>query len=129
MPTEGEATPAGDATSTSSSAAQFALEGRANATELLKDAADAQTALKQGGTFRLITNGAEMSFNLGQLQALTPPKRAAGEWNDAMSTLEDAVTHYTKAIEGDSVSKIAKAIDEIKVAARTARRIAEQTAP
>lgn len=129
-PTDSESeSPEADPSTSAMSPALFALDGEANASELLKDASDAQTALEQGGTFRLVSNGAEMSFNLAQLQALTPPEGVANKWNAAMSDLQEALDDYTQAIDGDSVSKIAAAIDTIETAARTARKIAQQTAP
>ena len=111
------------------SAAAFAVSARGDIKELRKDAGDAQVALDDGGTLRLITNGGEMSFNLGQLQALEAPKSVATEWNRELKKLDKAVTAYTEAVSGDSVSKIQKSIDAVERSCDTLLDIAEAAAP
>lgn len=110
------------------SRAQFAVSARGDAKELLKDATDAEVALEDGGMFRLIGNGLEMSFNLGQLQALDPPKSVAREWNRELNKIDAAIDEYTDAIGGDSETKIQSSIDTIKKACRRLIVIAENVA-
>ncbi len=131
--TELEATPEeteeADDQSVGMSAAAFAVSARGDIKELRKDAGDAQVALDDGGTLRLITNGGEMSFNLGQLQALEAPQSVATEWNRELKKLDKAVTAYTEAVSGDSVSKIQKSIDAVERSCDTLLDIAEAAAP
>jgi len=119
-----------EATSASTmSPADFALSARGDLRDLLKDAGDAQEALDEGGTFRLISNGGGMTFNVGQLQALEPPKPVASEWNRGLAVLDQAVQDYVDAVGGDSVSKIQRTINEIERSAEALKEVAESAAP
>ena len=111
------------------SAAAFSVSARGDIKELLKDAGDAQVALDDGGTLRLITNGGEMSFNVGQLQALEAPQSVETEWNRELKKLEKAVTGYTEAVSGDSVSKTQENIDAVERSSNTLLDIAKAAAP
>jgi hypothetical protein len=127
-PSEAESSPEPTAASTLS-AAEFALSARGDLRDLLKDAGDAQDALDEGGTLRLVTNGGAMMFNVGQLQALEPPTQVAKDWTRGLDELDQDVQDYVDAVGGDSVSKIQKAINQIERSAVALQDIAESSAP
>ena len=70
-----------------------------------------------------------MSFNVGQLQALEAPQSVETEWNRELKKLEKAVTGYTEAVSGDSVSKIQENIDAVERSSNTLLDIAKAAAP
>jgi hypothetical protein len=72
--------------------------------DLKKDVVDAQRALEKGGSWRLLGNAAELAFNIGQLQALTPPTKYAKTWNKQLTTLDGLSTQFMDSISSGSVS-------------------------
>ena len=72
--------------------------------DLKKDVTDAQRALEKGGSWRLLGNAAEIAFNVGQLQALTPPTKYAKTWNKQLTTLDGLSTQFMDSISSSSVS-------------------------
>lgn len=109
--------------------AAFAVSARGDLREMLKDVDDARVALDDGGTFRLLGNAAELAFNLGQLQAIDPPAAVADAWTRALTDLDQAVTDFTDALTGDSVSAISKALSTVEATAERLIAIAESAAP
>lgn len=72
--------------------------------DLKKDVTDAQSALEKGGKWRLLGNAAEIAFNVGQLQALTPPTKYAQNWNKQLTTLDGLSSQFMDSISSGSVS-------------------------
>ena len=72
--------------------------------DLKKDVSDAQRAVEKGGSWRLLGNAAELAFNIGQLQALTPPTKYAKTWNKQLTTRDGLSTQFMDSISSGSVS-------------------------
>ena len=106
----------------------FATSARGNLRDLYKDLSDTRNAVNEGSVLRLIGNSIELSFNLGQLGALTPPAQIADDWNREFRTLERAVDAVTAAISNSaSVSQMKKRIsaaqNQAKVTLGVVRRL------
>jgi len=70
-----------------------------------------------------------VSFNLGQLRALEALASVAKSWNRKMKRLDVAVTGYTEAGAGGSVSRISGSIDGVLRSCNRLLDIAEQAVP
>lgn len=80
----------------------FATSARGDLKDLNKDLNDLLDAIAKGSTFRLIMNGAELKFNIGQLEALDPPSSVASAWKQQFGVLEKSITAVLNAISNDS---------------------------
>jgi len=67
-----------------------------------KDLADLERALNEGGLFRTVGNVLELSFNLGQLQSLTPPTEIADDWNAGMERLESLIDEVSSDVQEEA---------------------------
>jgi|GEM_PF-2526659 len=65
-----------------------------------KDLDDFETTVDQGGYWRLLSNTAELRFNLEQLRLTKAPAFLAAEWDDALDDLDDALQDLAEAIQG-----------------------------
>ena len=96
----------------------FATSAKGDLKDLDKDLGDLLDALAKGSTFRLITNSAELSFNIGQLESLEPPTSVAAAWKQQFGALQKSIKAVQSAISNDSSvssmkSKIAAAKRQI----------------
>ncbi len=80
----------------------FVTSAKGDLKDLNKDLNDLLDAIAKGSTFRLITNSAELSFNIGQLESLDPPASVATSWKQQFGALQKAITAVQKAISDDS---------------------------
>lgn len=96
----------------------FSTSAKGDLKDLDKDLGDLLDAIAKGSTFRLITNSAELSFNIGQLESLDPPASVASAWKQQFGSLQKAIKAVQAAISNDSSvssmkSKIAAAKRQI----------------
>ena len=63
-----------------------------------KDLDDVETTIDDGGYWRLLSNTAELRFNLEQLRAASAPTFLAGEWDDALDQLDDSLQDLAASI-------------------------------
>lgn len=84
------------------SAVMFATSAKGDLKDLNKDLNDLLDAIAKGSTFRLITNSAELSFNIAQLASLNPPTSVATSWKQQFGALQKSITAVQKAISDDS---------------------------
>ena len=87
--------------------------------DLKKDVSDAQRALEKGGSWRLLGNAAEIAFNVGQLQALTPPTKYAKTWNKHLTTLDGLSTQFMDSISSSSVTTTRSVLKKMLAQAKT----------
>ena len=80
----------------------FASSASANLDDLSKDFNDIIVTLDEEGFWRLLSNSIEVSFNIGQLQALTPPAEVAADWATQFGALEAASEVLTDSIAEDA---------------------------
>jgi hypothetical protein len=91
-------------TPTPDSPTYFRTSALGNLTDMKKDISDAQTALEKGGSWKLLGNAAEMAFNVGQLQALTPPKQYSKTWSKQVLQLDGLTDKFLDSISNGTVS-------------------------
>ena len=88
------ASPSASATPSSStpdSPSYFKSSSLGNLEEMAKDVNDARIGISRDSLTKYYWNIGEVSFNLGQLQSLTPQAPYADKWNAGMAALEKAI--------------------------------------
>ena len=83
----------------------FILGARGDIRDMDKDLDDMEVALGEGGIFRLLGNSLELSFNIGQLQSLTPPQEIAAQWNKSLETLSSRADDLSSMLSGDATTR------------------------
>jgi len=84
-------------------------------TDMRKDLNDLNRAIKDDSVFRILSNVAEISFNLGQLGAANPPLDIANEWNEEMMILDEDVTELSELVSGDgTTSQVQKQVKAVR---------------
>jgi len=102
--------------------AAFELRARGDIADLAKDLDDMAEAAAEGGFFRVLGNSVELSFNVGQLQSLTPPEQIANDWDKALTRLSNRVDAISDAIGEESDANL---IERIGSAAKALIRLSE----
>lgn len=92
---------AADDTSADEPSAGFIFLARGDMADLAKDLDDMAVAAAEGGYFRLLGNSLELSFNIGQLQSLTPPAEIAEDWTSGLAKVSKRVDAISDAISND----------------------------
>lgn len=88
------------------------------------DLDDVETTIDENGYWRLLSNTAELRFNLEQLRTATAPSFLAGEWDDALDALDDALQDLAATIQGTQKEQRA-ALDVVREASSEARGLVE----
>lgn len=120
-PTENETeTPvlSGDAT-------YFKNQVYSNADDYITDTEDMVTTLDEDGFWRLISNSAELSFNLGQLQSLTPPTNIADRWNEQLEKLATHTDNIVDAVAESKYDNLREYLSNAKESAKKLKSIAD----
>lgn len=79
----------------------FAILARGDMADLAKDLEDMAIAAAEGGIFRVLGNSVELSFNVAQLEALTPPETIADDWNSGLARLSAEVDAISEVLADD----------------------------
>lgn len=87
--------PAAPVEDSASNIAAFVSGGHGDIADMNKDLDDMVMRASNSQNIRLMGNALELSFNVGQLQSLTPPSAIAGSWAPQLAALEAAVTQVT----------------------------------
>ena len=87
----------------------FTASVQGNIDDFRKDLNDLRDAVTDNSALRIITNIAELSFNLGQIQSATPPAQIAAEWNVQLAELDSALTNLNTVVTTDGTSQDLKA--------------------
>ena len=99
--------------------AYFIASANGDLADLNKDLDDMVKRTKQNAKIRLLGNQLELSFNLGQLEALDPPSPIAQKWTSTLGSLGDEIdklsTICTDFVSGDTTqSKVLKGIATVR---------------
>lgn len=86
--------------------ALFTLSASGQVADMNKDLDDMVNRAVNEQLIRLSGNYLELSFNVGQLQSLTPPSAASAGWVGAMANLESSLDSMS-AVLGDYVAGVA----------------------
>ncbi|WP_285042848.1 DUF2510 domain-containing protein [Plantibacter sp. LMC-P-059a] len=103
--------------------AAFQAGASKHTADIDKDLDDMAVTLAEGGTWRLLSNSVEISFNLGQLQSLDVPASIAAEWAPALVGLETNLDALTTAVAGGDPATIQGAMDGVRASAAVLRDI------
>jgi hypothetical protein len=105
----------------------FSASAQRDLVDIRKDLDDLVSAIQDNSVFRLLSNVAEIDFNIGQLQSTDPPLGIADSWNEALNELESSVGTLSTLVSGDGTSKqIRGQIESVKVSIKELERIVEQ---
>lgn len=106
---------ASETTSEPDSPIIFRASTQGNIDDFRKDLNDLVVAIDDNSVLRISTNVAELSFNIGQLQAANPPVEIADEWNTRLTALEGALTNLDNVVlEDGSMSDLRAAVKVTK---------------
>ena len=89
-----------------------------------KDLDDVKTTIDEGGYWRLLSNTAELRFNLEQLRAASEPAFLSGEWDDALDDMDDALQDLADSISGTEKQQRA-ALELVRESSTAARGLVE----
>lgn len=106
--------------------AGFQTGANKHTADIDKDLDDMVVTLAEGGTWRLLSNTAEISFNLGQLETLDVPASIAAEWAPALTGLETSIDTMSTAVAGGDPATIQGAMDGVRASAAVLRDIASR---
>lgn len=100
-PEDAAPTETGSEPSAGDSPEGFAILARGDMADLAKDLEDMAIAAAEGGIFRVLGNSVELSFNVAQLEALTPPETIADDWNSGLARLSAEVDAISDVLADD----------------------------
>ena len=94
--------------------ATFRAQAHSHLDDMSKDLDDMVITLDQGGFWRLLSNSLELSFNLGQLQALDTPASVQPAYTDALVALEAGITALDDPVFAEDDPGVRAAIDNLR---------------
>jgi len=112
-----ESTPAADPVA-------FIAQSNSHLDDMLKDLGDIEVTVAEEGFWRLLSNYAELSFNLGQLQGLDVPASVANDWTASLTTLEDRIDDLSDAIATEDGPTILGSVDDLRAQVEATREVA-----
>ena len=77
---------------------EFRVSALGDVADMRKDFSDFEVVLGKGGLLRLMGNILEIEFNIGQLQALTPPDQYSVKFSEKLLALDAAVDGLSSAV-------------------------------
>jgi len=101
----------------------FEMRARGDIADLAKDLDDMAIAATEGGFFRILGNSVELSFNVGQLQSLTPPEEIAADWDKALTRVSNRVDAISEAISSEATTQ--QLLEKIGSTAKALVRLSE----
>ncbi len=105
----------------------FSASTQGNIDDIRKDIGDLEVAIKDDSVFRILSNVAEINFNIGQLGSANPPLTIAEAWNEALSELDSEVSALTDLVSEDGTTKqVQGQIKNVKSALNQLQTVIEQ---
>jgi len=83
---------------------EFQSSALGDLSDMRKDVADLKDRIDEGGLIRLYGNVVELTFNVGQLQAISPGEDSEDVWKEKLVLLENAVDDFSNGLSADSVA-------------------------
>lgn len=127
-PTVAAAAPATPAPEPVVDVAGFKSDSYRDLDDFEKDLNDLIVTVDEGGFWRLLSNSAELSFNLGQMETHDAPLSVSGEWAAGLVTLDTAITSITDAISADDPGTIKAAIEAARGQVNVLRSVVDRAA-
>lgn len=101
----------------------FKAQAGSHLDDINKDLDDLVITVEENGFWRLLSNYGEISFNLGQLEALDVPDSVAGTWSEALVTLEASIDVLGDAVSTEDGGTILAAIDGLRAQVEATRAV------
>lgn len=107
----------------------FVLSASGQIADMNKDLDDMVKRASNEQLIRLSGNYLELSFNLGQLESLTPPTSASAKWSDAMVDLESSLDRMSTVLGGyvdgtASLDQMLASIEDVRAKANAIGAVA-----
>jgi len=118
-------TPAPMETTPPADPATFKAQANSHLDDILKDLGDIEVTIEERGFWRLLSNYGELSFNLGQLQALDLPESMSKSWPATLADLEATLDTYSETIGTEDAPRMLEAVAGIRAQVETTRTIAQ----
>lgn len=109
-------------------AAAFTADADSQLDDVDKDLNDMIITLNEDGFWRLLSNYGELSFNLGQLQSLTPSPNVAEEWNAQLAQLEVTFDSVGDSISTNDNATVRAAVEAASQQSAILREVASRAA-
>lgn len=103
----------------------FRAEANSQLDDMNKDLDDLVVTVQEDGFWRLLSNSAELSFNLGQLQGLEVPATGAEAWAASLTQLDGTLDTLSEAIDSDDGPTILSAVDVVRGQVLSTRAVAD----
>jgi hypothetical protein len=103
--------------------AAFQASASGDLADFEKDLNDMVITVGEGGFWRLLSNSIELSFNLGQLEAMEAPPSVSSNWATGLAALDASITVIDDAIGTDDAATILAAIESSRAQVNSLRAI------
>src|SRR5690606_19173192 len=95
-------------------AVAFRAQANSHLDDMVKDLDDLVVTVQEDGFWRLLSNMGELSFNLGQLQALDVPAQVSATWPESLAALDATLTTLSDAISTQDGPSILAAVETVR---------------
>jgi len=104
----------------------FRAQAQGDIDDMQRDVADLQRAINDNSVFRILSNTAELSFNLGQLGSPTPPQDVAEAWKEGLADLDSEISSLSDLVSGDGTTKqVRSQVRQIRTALNNMEKVLE----
>jgi hypothetical protein len=102
----------------------FRAQAGSHLDDMNKDLDDIVVTVQEAGFWRLLSNSAELAFNLGQLEGLDVPESVASTWPASLTALDAALDVLTDAVSTQDGPTILAAVEGVRAQVEAARGVA-----
>jgi len=103
----------------------FTAQANSHLDDMRKDLDDLRVTVEEEGFWRLLSNYAELAFNVGQLEALDVPANVAKKWDSQLAKLDKRLDELSEAIATEDGPTILTAVSELEDQVESARKLAD----
>lgn len=101
----------------------FRAQANSHLDDMNKDLDDIVVTVEDDGFWRLLSNSAELAFNLAQLEVLTPPATGADSYPAALTALEASTDALTDAVTTQDGPTILAAVEAVRAQVEATRTV------
>jgi len=102
----------------------FIAQSNGHLDDMLKDLGDIEVTDAEQGFRRLLSNDAELNFNLGQLRALDVPESVKEGWATSLTALETQLVARGDAISTEDGATVLGAVNRVRAQLEASRSVA-----
>lgn len=103
----------------------FKAQSNSHLDDMRKDLDDLRTTVDEEGFWRLLSNYAELAFNLGQLEGLDVPANVEKKWASQLTKLDKRLDELSEAITTEDGPTILAAVSKLEDQVESARKVAD----